>query len=290
MLPVEIKNDILKQYDSMADDLKHISLFVPKSLHLYDSTLLNGIKDSHNRSANTISMIVTKNSPYEKYTNLAKKYIARPGRKIDTYIPNPSINGVENGGYYTSIADSIAIRNKYELITFPGEESVISGKEKSASELLKYKLKKLKVPVTKIEKIVLSDDIYYMNELVYYVDYENYEKDVLNPFRTLYAKYLEFYKKKYKDDINFAILLAEESAKDDVWVRLGKLGYVKHEYTDGKVDDWKRYHKCFRKGYAHDFKESRYEYSRWCLKEQVRYDNRPLDEHGKIIKLVGRVK
>ena len=29
MLPVEIKNDILKQYDSMADDLKHISLFVP---------------------------------------------------------------------------------------------------------------------------------------------------------------------------------------------------------------------------------------------------------------------
>ena len=290
MLPVEIKNDILKQYDSMADDLKHISLFVPKSLHLYDSTLLNGIKDSHNRSANIISMIVTKNSPYEKYTNLAKKYIARPGRKIDTYIPNPSINGIENGGYYTSIADSIAIRNKYELITLPGEESVISGKEKSTSELLKYKLKKLRVPVTKIEKIVLSDDIYYMNELVYYVDYENYEKDVLNPFRTLYAKYLEFYKKKYKDDINLAMLLAEESAKDDVWVHLGKLGYVKHEYTDGKVDDWKRYHKCFRKGYAHDFKESRHEYSRWCLKEQVRYDNRPLDEHGKIIKLVGRVK
>ena len=290
MLPVEIKNDILKQYDSMADGLKHISLFVPKSLHLYNSTLLSGVKDSHNLSADIISTIVTKDSPYAKYTNLAKKYIARPGRKIDTYIPNPSINGIENGGYYTSIADSIAIRNKYELITLPGEESVISGKEKSTSELLKYKLKKLRVPVTKIEKIVLSDDIYYMNELVYYVDYENYEKDVLNPFRTLYAKYLEFYKKKYKDDINLAMLLAEESAKDDVWVHLGKLGYVKHEYTDGKVDDWKRYHKCFRKGYAHDFKESRHEYSRWCLKEQVRYDNRPLDEHGKIIKLVGRVK
>ena len=78
MLPVEIKNDILKQYDSMADGLKHISLFVPKSLHLYNSTLLSGVKDSHNLSADIISMIVTKDSPYAKYTNLAKKYIARP--------------------------------------------------------------------------------------------------------------------------------------------------------------------------------------------------------------------
>ena len=290
MLPVEIKKNILNQYDSMADDLKHISLFVPKSLHVYDSTLFKGIQEAHNRTANIISMIVTKNLPYDKYTNLAKKYIARPGRKIETYIPNPSVNSVENGGYYTSIADSIAIRNKYELITFPGEESVIAGKENATFEMLNYKLKSLRVPVTKVEKIALSEDIFYMNELVYYVDYEIYESEVLVPFRTLYAKYLDYYMKKYKDNEALAKMIAEESAKDDIWDRLGNLGYIKHEYTDGKVDDWKRYHKCFRKGYSHDFKESRQQYSRWSLKEQVMYDNRPLDENGKIIKLVGRVK
>lgn len=290
MLPIEIKKEIARQYDLMASEFKHISLFVPQSVHFYNTSKITSIVDAHKRTADIISVLVTKSSLYTKYTSLARKFIERPGQKVDTYVSNPSLNGIKNGGFYTSIADSIAIRNKYDLITLPGEESIIKGKDKNSFELLKYKLKELRVPITKIEKIVLDDDIYFMNEIVMYVEYEDYEREVLDPFRKLYSKYLELYMKKYADKLDLAKVIALESAKNDIWKKLEKQGYVKHEYTDGKVDDWKRYHKCFRKGYAHDFEESIGDYSKWSLKEQVMYDNRPLDSKGKIMKLEGRIK
>lgn len=310
ILPNEVKIKLASEYDKKADRLPHIQTVLPKgikpqNLRFFDSTIYPKVREAHIRNAREITLRAVKNTPYEKYMDLAYNFVKNPKQIVATHIANPTLNDMTNGGFISSLEDTILIRERYSSISFPLENTIyINENESKDYELndrkenplkdlgvVALKLIKKKIPVVKVVKVRLADGTYALKEVVIWIDKYDYEAVVLSLFKELYYKFLKELLAKYPNEsIEKLSHLAETMAKDELWKHLEKTGYPRYTSSLKKIKNWSGYHASFISRYGYNFKDSRLGESNWIANGVEYYDNRPIDEHGKVKTLRSRIK